>query len=124
MSLFETMIALILHPFAMLLYGLLTHFIRKRLANVTHETEERACITDYWKAHPLQSMISVVGALVGYALLVGATIPADEQVLQLMRMTAFGVGYMADNMADAIGEQTIRKVPGVFNKGVKPSGGE
>lgn len=84
--------------------GMATHFGRKVLASLSHGTEKRPCITDYWKQYPIQSVLALVGAYTGFLVLYGTP--------ELTRVVAFGLGYMADNIADAIGERAIAKVRG------------
>ena len=98
------------HPFLMLFYGLMVHFARKRMASATHNTGKIICLADYWRTAPLQSLVSVISAFVGYVVFVGVETPTTGQTLDLARMSAFGIGYMADNMADAIGERTMRSL--------------
>lgn len=105
---------ILFHPFAMLLFGLMTHFGRKVLAASTHGTENLPSVTDYWKKNPLNSLLSIIGAIVGYALF--AHFPDFEKMAPdiqgVVRSTAFGIGFMADNIADAIGQKALRKVQG------------
>lgn len=95
----ETLILVVL-----LHMGMVTHFGRKIIASVSHGTERRPCITDYWKQYPIQSALALVGAYTGFLVLYGTP--------ELTRVVAFGLGYMADNIADAIGDRAIAKVRG------------
>jgi len=52
----------------------------------------------------MQTIVSLTGALAGFGALYGSP--------ELTKLTAFGIGYMADNLADAVGEQTLKKVAG------------
>ncbi len=120
MDIFHVGLQVLAHPLMMLIYGLLVHFARKRLASMTHETSKTICFADYWRLHPVQSVISVVSAFVGFIIFVGIDLPDKEgQMMDLARMSAFGIGYMADNIADAIGERTMRSL-GTGNGGQKP----
>ena len=102
------------HPFVFLLYGLITHFGRKILAAATHGTDNLPSITDYWKKNRLNSLLSLIGAMVGYGLM--AHFPDFDQmapeIQNVVRGTAFGIGFMADNIADAVGQKALRKVQG------------
>lgn len=94
------MTELLVHPFAMLCYGLAAHFLK-------HMSQQRVSgkpITPraYWLAHPYHSALSVVGALAGYAALIEAG--------QLTGLTAFGVGYMANSMADVLGQRAAGRM--------------
>lgn len=103
--------AILFHPFAFLVYGLFTHFGRKVMAATTHSTGNRPSITDYWKRNRLNSLMTLTGAIVGYGLM--AHFPDFEnmapEIQNVVRGTAFGIGYMADNIADAIGQKALRK---------------
>lgn len=107
-------IELITHPFVLMLMGLLSHFGRKILAAATHGTESRPCFTDYWKKQPIQTALSFTGALAGYAMF--AHFPdfsgMAPDVQNVVRVTAFGVGYMADNVVDAVGGNVMNKIRG------------
>lgn len=102
------------HPFVLMLMGLLTHFGRKILAAVTHGSESRPCFTDYWKKQPIQTALSLAGALAGYAMFAHfpdfSNMAPDMQ--NVVRVTAFGIGYMADNVVDAVGDKTMAKIKG------------
>ena len=104
------------HPFAFLIYGLLTHFGRKIIASITHDTENRPHVKDYWKSwhNRIKTGVSTVGALAGYGLYAHfpdyASMAPDIQ--KVVCGTAFGIGYMADNIADAIGDKAINKIKG------------
>lgn len=107
-------VLLITHPFALVIMGLLAHFLRKVLASISHGTDNRPCLTDYWKKNPIQSSISVLGALAGYAMF--AHFPdfslMAPDVQNVVRVTAFGIGYMADSVVDAVGEKAVNRVKG------------
>lgn len=107
-------IEIITHPFILLMFGLAAHFLRKLVAALAHETDHRPCVTDYWKKKPIQSSISVIGALAGYAMF--AHFPdfahMGPEVQNVVRVTAFGIGYMADNVVDAVGDRAINRIKG------------
>lgn len=84
--------------------GMATHFGRRVLASMTHGAKKRPCITDYWKQYPIQSVLALVGAYTGFLVLYGTP--------EMTRVVAFGLGYMADNIADAIGDRAIAKMRG------------
>jgi len=100
------------HPFAFLLYGLMTHFGRKIMAAHTHDTDNLPELTDYWKKNRINSLLTMIGAVVGYGLM--AHFPDFDQmapeIQNVVRGTAFGIGYMADNIADSIGQKALRKI--------------
>lgn len=78
----------------------MTHFL-KDMARLKAEGDKLG-LCNYWAKFPIQSSISVVGALAGFAAL--------HETKQLTGLTAFGVGYMANSVADAIGKRSITKV--------------
>lgn len=102
------------HPFTLTLMGLLAYFGRKVLAAATHATENKPCFTDYWRKHPIQTVLSVTGALAGYAMF--AHFPDFQnmapEVQNVVRTTAFGIGYMADSVIDAVGDKAMSKIKG------------
>lgn len=85
----------ITHPLAMLVYGLASHFL-KDMARLAKEGQPLGLL-DYWGRFPYQSGISLVGAVAGFAALAEAG--------QLTGITAFGIGYMANSVADIIGKR-------------------
>lgn len=103
---------IIAHPMVLMLMGLAAHFGRKVLAAVTHGAQRRPCLTDYWKKNPIQSGISLIGAFAGYAMF--AHFPdfdsMNSEVQNVIRVTAFGIGYMADSVVDSIGTKTKNRL--------------
>lgn len=108
----EEGLRLAMHPFAFMLYGLLFHFATKVAGAKTHETDSDPCLTDYWRKHPLLSLLSLLGALIGYGLF--AHYPEFDSmspdVQNTARATAVGMGFMADRVVDALGGRARRKV--------------
>lgn len=104
----------IAHPFVLMLLGLLSHFGRKILAATMHGTESKPCFTDYWKKNPIQTALSLTGAIAGYAMF--AHFPDFDKmatdIQNVVRVTAFGVGFMADNVADAVSIKVKTKIEG------------
>lgn len=84
--------------------GMATHFGRKVLASVSHGAKKRPCVTDYWRQYPIQSVLALVGAYTGFLVFYDSP--------EMSRVVAFGLGYMADNIADAIGDRAISKIRG------------
>lgn len=105
---------LMFHPFTFLLAGIMVHFGRKVVASRMHESDKIPCITDYWKKNPVQSTLALIGAYIGYGLFVAGPdfAKAEAQLLNMAQMTAFGIGYMADNIADAIGAKVANRIIG------------
>lgn len=94
--------SLLVHPFAMLLYGLSTHFLKKMIQFRSDHGNLPACPSAYFREYPYRASLSVIGAVAGYAAVHGTA--------QMTLMTAFGIGYMADSVADVIGSRSIEKV--------------
>lgn len=84
----------------MLVLGLATHFLVDVIA--LRKTDPSAGFKSYWTANPYQSALSIIGALVGYAVLDGMG--------ELTLVTAYGVGYMANSVPDVIGKRTGGKL--------------
>lgn len=88
---------------AMLVYGLLTHFLFE-FGRMLSENQPK-CLFDYLfgtTKHQVQTSMCVIGALVGYAAL--------THVGELNPITAFAVGYMANTVPDIIGKRVGAKL--------------
>ena len=85
---------------AMLIYGLLSHYLKKMSEAVI--SDEKVTPVKYWSRNPYQTLLCAIGAVVGYAALI--------ETHQLTGLTAFGVGYMSNSIADIIGARTARKL--------------
>lgn len=109
-SIVNLSLGVIFHPVMMLIYGIGIHFLRKMAAAKMHSTGSTPCITDLWKQQPFQTAISLMSAGIGYVVLVHAPDFSDlsPQVQNMVRINAFGIGFMCDSVADAIGEKAIR----------------
>lgn len=90
-------------PQAMLIYGLLTHFLFE-FARLAAENEPRniLCYLFGTTRRMVQSAISIIGALAGYAALFHSG--------DLSPITAFGVGYMANTVPDLLGKRAGGKL--------------
>ena len=110
----NTIFDALFHPFAFLLYGLMTHFGRKIVAALTHDAKNLPKLSDYWKSwhNRIKTMMSLIGGLVGYGLY--AHFPDYAQmapdIQKIVCSTAFGIGYLSDNIADAIGDKAINRI--------------
>lgn len=91
----------ILLSLVMVICGLIVHFL-KDLIRIKQETDKLPSIKGYWREHPYQSLICIVGAVVGFIALFSTG--------QLTPITAFGVGYMANSVADTIGKRSLDKL--------------
>lgn len=108
----DMFVSIIAHPFVLMLMGLASHFGRKMLAAATHSTGNMPCITDLWKKQPIQTFLSLVGATAGYVLFAHFPDFNDmaPQIQNVVRGTAFGIGFMADSVADAIAIKTKKRI--------------
>jgi len=104
------MVYTLFHPIMMLIYGIGIHFLRKMMAAKSHGSSKSPCITDLWRDQPLQTTVSFMGAGIGYVVLVHMPDFSDlsSQVQNMVRINAFGIGFMCDSVVDAIGEKAIR----------------
>ncbi len=84
----------------MLLLGLATHFL-KALLQMKLAGNHLTPI-EYWRGHPYQSGLAVVGAVVGFVALYESG--------NLTSINAFGIGYMANSVADVLGGRAQGKL--------------
>ena len=84
----------------MMLLGLAVHFI-KVMMTIMKDGQPITPIA-YWKDYPYQSALSLIGAVVGFVAL--------KETGNLSLITAFGVGYMANSVADILGSRTQGKL--------------
>jgi membrane protein implicated in regulation of membrane protease activity len=109
---FNTVVALIteilLHPFTLLWMGLITHFI-KAMGEIKKNVGVLLTPWQYYMQNPYHSILSLIGALVGYAIFIGEHPDFNDMadmVQNAIRMNAFAVGYMADSVIDMIGQRS------------------
>lgn len=86
----------ILGAAAMMLLGTASHFLKKVVE--VRRAGETVSLVGYWRGHPYESMLSVIGAIVGLVVL--------HQMGELTLLTAYGTGYVANSMSEAIGDRT------------------
>lgn len=84
----------------MLLMGLAAHFI-KDMARIRKETGRLITPRDYWLMYPYQSLLCIIGAVAGYLIM--------YETGQLSGVNAFGIGYLANSIADIIGKRGVLK---------------
>lgn len=89
-----------MNPITMAVCGLLTHFL-KDVVRIRAE-KDKISLHQYWTMYPYQTMLSVIGAIVG--------VVALQEMNQLTSLTAFGAGYMSNSVADIIGKRTGDKI--------------
>jgi hypothetical protein len=80
--------------------GLLTHFLK----DLVRIRAERGFMNpkQYFVEYPYQTLLSIIGAVVGYIVL--------ESTGQLNEATAFGAGYMSNSFSDIIGKRSLDKI--------------
>lgn len=93
----NTFFAVLAHPFAMLIYGLLLHALKQLSEAAMNDSHVTPWL--YLKQWPYSAGFALVSALAGYGALYGT----DE----LTRINAFGLGYMANSVADMIGHRGL-----------------
>jgi len=92
--------AIIFHPLFMLILGILTHFAFE-LGEITARSGVVANPLDYVKQRPYRTFLSIVGALLGYALLLDTIPPQTISEYRMAAMT-FGVGFLADSSIKSV----------------------
>lgn len=88
-------------PVVMVVLGLATHQL-KELARISVEERGNVHPVRYWTKFPYQTALCVVGAATGYFALL--------ETGQLSGLTAFGVGYMSNSVADILGKRSLDKL--------------
>ena len=92
------------HTFMMMIYGLLTHFLlkMKHYRTAFPDTRFWCLVASYYRDNPFATILAIIGAVAGYSMLYGSA--------ELTRATAYGLGYMADGVADTIGNRSIKNL--------------
>lgn len=109
----DLVVMIISHPLVLMVLGLLTHFV-KAFAEIMKATGIRMTPWSYYVQNPWHSLLAVIGALVGYALLIGEVnmIKLDGAAANAIRINAFFIGYMADSVLDMLGQRsTVARPP-------------
>ena len=88
---------IITHPFAMLWYGMVLHALKALAEGELNGVHTSPCA--YLKLWPYSAAFTVISGIVGYSALFGT----DE----LTRINAFGLGFMANSVADVIGQRGL-----------------
>jgi hypothetical protein len=81
----------------MLALGLAAHYL-KELVRMTGETGKKPAPLRYWTLYWPQTLLCAISAAAGFIAL--------QEAGELTAVTAFGVGYMANSIADVIGKRT------------------
>ncbi len=81
--------------------GLLAHLLAV-LAEMSHAAGKIVTPLEYIKKRPYKLSLAIIGAIVGYAAL--------EQMGELTQLTAFGIGYMANDSIDRMGKITASRM--------------
>ena len=97
---FEILLLIITNPISMMLYGILMHYVKR----VMEEREKDSDITlsSYWYKYPYKSIFSLLGAFAGFGALYGTE--------ELTKLTAFGIGYMSDSMAEMLSSKGLKNI--------------
>ena len=84
----------------LLVVGILTHYVKK----VGEEWKQgnKVKLLTYWTNNPYHALFSILGASGGFLLLYGTP--------ELTKLTAWGLGYMCNSVADIMGSRTMRKL--------------
>lgn len=103
---------LVAGPEAMLVYGLVFHFL-KAMGEIKKNTGTLIGPRQYYMQNPYQTGMSFIGAVVGFVLLVPElpdpkTVPkqAYDALVTSALIMSFMVGYMADSVVDVIGQRS------------------
>lgn len=92
---------------ALLLHlGMLAHFLTKLISAKTYATGKPFTLWSYWRNHPAQSLLAIVAAWAVFLMLWGSP--------ELTRTSALAIGFMADRLLDAVGENFLRARFGGF----------
>jgi len=83
------------------LLGLLTNLL-SILAEMSQARNCRVSPLTYINERPYKLSLSIIGAVIGYIVL--------DQMGELTLITAYGVGYMANDSIDRIGKMTAMKM--------------
>lgn len=96
---FESFLAMMTHPFFIMIYGMLMHYLKKVIesARIYRKTGQKLSLIRYWKDYPYRSAFSVISALAGFAALYGTE--------ELTKLTAFGLGYMSESVTSVMGKR-------------------
>lgn len=115
----DTLISIIAHPLVLMVLGLAAHFVKALAEVMKNAPDKKVTFRSYYLQNPWHTILALIGAFVGYALLIGTV--DIEQVSQLdktgaaanaIRINAFFIGYMADSMIDVLGQRsTVTKKP-------------
>lgn len=97
---FDLLIPFFADPLVMALMGLFTHFLFDMI-RIKKEEGKFLTLAQYWKEHPHQSVICVISMIVGLVILYSTGRLSPEG--------AYGVGYVANSLADKIGKRTGAK---------------
>lgn len=84
----------------LLLGGMASHFLKKLIE--ARQSGNDFDLIQYFKANPYQTALSIISGFVGFFALYGTA--------ELTRVTAFGLGYMCNSVADIVGERSVKKL--------------
>lgn len=84
----------------MLVLGVFAHFL-KAMGQIRKDGELISPV-EYWRKNPYHSLMTVIGAIVGFVALM--------EMGQLSPVNAFAFGFMANSVADIIGSRSVNKL--------------
>lgn len=88
------------------LLGLFGHFAKAMIQNKI--AGKSANLMTYWAENPWQTIICVIGSIVGYIILYtkGAFVPTNEWMVAI----SFSTGFMSNSLTDVIGGRAASKL--------------
>lgn len=115
----DLFISIIAHPLMLMIFGLATHFVKAIAEVAKNAPDKRVTLRSYYVQNPWHTALALIGAFVGYALLIGsvdvdkiAELDNTGAAANAIRINAFFIGYMADSMIDVLGQRsTVTKKP-------------
>lgn len=96
-NIFATIADVMSHSFTMMVLGMLLYFL-KSLVQIKKGTGQTLTLHQYYVANKWHTLFAVASAVTVYFLLYGSP--------EMTRVTAFGIGFMADSVADLIGQRS------------------
>ena len=102
----EITLLIITHPIAMMAYGIFMHYIKRVIEE--REKDEETTLASYWYKYPYKSLFSILGAFAGFGALYGTE--------ELTKLTAFGIGYMSDSMAEILSAKAMKNIDNMDDK--------
>lgn len=93
----------ILIKFVLMVLGLACHFL-KAFVQIKKNTGKSVSPREYFVDNKWHTLLALAGASAGFLLLMGSG--------ELTKAVAFGLGYMADSVADTLGQRSKKAING------------